>query len=494
MASLAKDPGGKKRIIFTNPDGDRKTVYLGKMPLATARGIKHKIECLVIAKTSGQPVEQETAAWVRDLPNELADKLANVGLIPKRDTTTIGGLLDNFMTANAQAKPATKVVWGHVERNLKKHFGEKYPLRTIGRAEAESFRQFLIGEGLAPTTIHKRLQFARRFFNHAKDMEWIEKNPFKGVKHKSGDPQERQFYITPDAAERLIDAAPNWVWRTIIALSRYGGLRSPSEVLSLTWENVNWEHGSIKVTSPKTEGHRGGESRIIPIFAELRPQLEEAWEMAKVGQTHVIPEDLYLPAAQGPGGWVNSNLRTTFKKIVKRAGLEPWPRLFHNMRASCESDLAREYPITTVCKWIGNTVSIAAKHYIQVVDGDFQRAASSGKPTAQNTAQSMHDRACHNTTEGETNPKPEKDAKSRKVVTDNYLRPLAVPGRKSLYGKDLRKAEGMGLEPTTPERGTSFPVRPLAIRLPSGLSPILSSTLRLRYPYPGSVDDVGAAD
>ena len=54
------------------------------------------------------------------------------------------------------------------------------------------------------------------------------------------------------------------------------------------------------------------------------------------------------------------------------------------LRASCESDLAREYPITTVCKWIGNTVSIAARHYVQVTDEDFRRASGA----AQNPAQS----------------------------------------------------------------------------------------------------------
>ena len=285
-------------------------------------------------------------------------------------------------------------------------------------------------------------------FAYAVRFEWLAKSPFESVTHKGGDPRKRQRYITPEDTEKLIDAAPNWVWRTIIVLSRYGGLRCPSEVLSLTWENVDWERGAITVISPKTEGCGQG-SRVIPIFAELRPQLEEAWEMAKVGQTHVIPEDMYLPAAHGPRGWVNCNLKTTFQKIVKRAGLEPWPRLFHNMRASCESDLAREYPITTVCKWIGNTVSIAARHYVQVVDGDFQRAASSGKPTAQNTAQSMHAKARHNTTEGATNPKPEEDAKSRKVVTDNYLRPLAVSGRKSLSNKGLRQMAGTGFEPAT---------------------------------------------
>ena len=49
--------------------------------------------------------------------------------------------------------------------------------------------------------------------------------------------------------------------------------------------------------------------------------------------------------------------------------------MFHALRASCESDLAREYPITTVCTWIGNTVAIAARHYVQVTDQDFERAS-----------------------------------------------------------------------------------------------------------------------
>jgi hypothetical protein len=106
--------------------------------------------------------------------------------------------------------------------------------------------------------------------------------------------------------------------------------------------------------------------------------------MAEDGQTHVIPETLYLPAANGPRGWNNCNLRTTFGKIIDRAGLDPWPRLFHALRASCESDLAREYPITTVCKWIGNTVSIAARHYVQVVDEDFKRASHVPDEATQN--------------------------------------------------------------------------------------------------------------
>jgi hypothetical protein len=61
-------------------------------------------------------------------------------------------------------------------------------------------------------------------------------------------------------------------------------------------------------------------------------------------------------------------------------------RPFHALRASCKSDLAREYPITTVCKWIGNTVAIAARHYVQVTDADLGRASSAARNLARYTS------------------------------------------------------------------------------------------------------------
>ena len=56
------------------------------------------------------------------------------------------------------------------------------------------------------------------------------------------------------------------------------------------------------------------------------------------------------------------------------------------MRASRETELVVDYPIHVVCAWIGNSPAVAAKHYLQVRDEDFDRAAKSGanalqKPT-----------------------------------------------------------------------------------------------------------------
>jgi hypothetical protein len=80
----------------------------------------------------------------------------------------------------------------------------------------------------------------------------------------------------------------------------------------------------------------------------------------------------------------NENLRTELNRIIKRAGLSPWPKLFHNLRASRETELAALYPIHVVCAWIGNTEMIAAKHYLQVTEADFERAAKSGAVAVQN--------------------------------------------------------------------------------------------------------------
>ena len=68
------------------------------------------------------------------------------------------------------------------------------------------------------------------------------------------------------------------------------------------------------------------------------------------------------------------NLRTVFEKILRKAGVDPWPRLMQNLRSSRETELAREYPLQTVTAWLGNTPKVALENYLQVRDEDFTKA------------------------------------------------------------------------------------------------------------------------
>ncbi len=68
------------------------------------------------------------------------------------------------------------------------------------------------------------------------------------------------------------------------------------------------------------------------------------------------------------------NLRTQFERIVRRAGLTPWPRLFNAMRASRATELAAEYPSAVCSAWMGHSAAIAEAHYHMVRESDFERA------------------------------------------------------------------------------------------------------------------------
>ena len=212
---------------------------------------------------------------------------------------------------------------------------------------------------------------------------------------------------------------------------RYGGLRCPSEVLALKFEDIDWASGRFRVTSPKTKRYGKG-SRVVPLFPELAIFLRDTMETAPVGKVYVIWK------------YRGENLRTEFDRIVERAGVDRWPRLFHNLRASRQTELENQFPTHVVCKWLGNTPGVASKHYLQTTEEHFKTAQSvdqsgadlaAGEPK---TVQSGADlaAACQSTLELET--------KKASTIAEAFLKCAPVDSLMQIL-----KAPPVGLEPTT---------------------------------------------
>ena len=64
--------------------------------------------------------------------------------------------------------------------------------------------------------------------------------------------------------------------------------------------------------------------------------------------------------------------------MIARIGEQPWPRLWHALRASAETDLVARFPIHVVTEWLGNTPAVAARHYLRVTPEDIARATVEG--------------------------------------------------------------------------------------------------------------------
>ena len=388
MASISDDPNGRRRILFVAPDGSRKTIRLGKCDRKSAEAINRHVESLLSAMIGGQPVPRDTAAWLAGIGETLRDKLAAVGLVEAVKRAILGEFLTGYILSRPDVKPATLEVWQQPCRNLVEFFGDDKPLKTITTGDGDQFKAWLLTQELAPATVAKRLSFARTFLHVARRHKLIDENPFSEVKIPTANVSLRQSFVGREAIQRLLDLA-NPTWRTIIALCRFGGLRCPSEVLSLEWRHIDWDKGRMTVPSPKTDRYDGKESRPVPLFADLRPFLEEAFELAGPGQSHVVGGG-HLAKADGPTGWKNCNLRTAFEKLVKRAGLEPWPRLFHNLRSSRETELLEQFPVHVVAQWMGHDAKVSLKYYAQTTEDHFDRAAGgaeSGARAAQKPAQ-----------------------------------------------------------------------------------------------------------
>ena len=60
------------------------------------------------------------------------------------------------------------------------------------------------------------------------------------MRQRAGDPSERRAYVAVEDVERVIEYCPSVLWRLLVALARFGGLRVPSEAFSLTWGDVDW--------------------------------------------------------------------------------------------------------------------------------------------------------------------------------------------------------------------------------------------------------------
>ncbi len=372
MASINQSKNGLKAIQFYNADGERKTIRIGKTTMRDAEKIKTKIEELNVAKINGTPLEVETASWLSTRPAKFYEKLVKAGLaetrieIEETPAVLLEAFIDNYIHKRGDVKPETVKVYQRCKKHLVEFFGADRVLTQMTPGDATDWRRWLeIKQKLSKNTIGRTCGIAKQFFHDAAEREFITRNPFAKLPTQVKGNEERQYFISREDAQAVLDACPDAQWRLLFALSRFGGLRCPSEHLALRWSDVDWKRSRITIRSSKTEHHDDQGVRVIPIFPELRSYLEDVRDLANPDEEFVITR--YRQR--------NANLRTQLERIIKKAGLKPWPKLFQNLRSTRETELAEQFPIHVVCKWIGNSEIIARKHYLQVTDADYAKAS-----------------------------------------------------------------------------------------------------------------------
>jgi integrase len=370
MASVNKDDKGWK-VEFTVRGGPRKRLRLGKgINERSAREIGRHVERMIESRTTALSLASETAKWVLGLPDQLRQRLVELKLIDdtgRRGARSLGGFLDEYVSGRTDLKPGSIENIKVARRWLEKYFGADRDMASITAGDADAYRIWLgTTSKQAENTVRRLCSRARQFFRSAVRQRLIPENPFADMKKLAvgASPKARVEFVDEATAQKALAACPDSHWRVIFALARYGGLRVPSEVCALEWQHIDWDSGSIRVPCPKTEHHDGKDIRLMPLFPEIRKELE-AWLRKAPKHRPFVLKSTISP---------KTNLRTGLIKILKRAGIKPWPKLFQNLRSTRATELRDRFPTHVVAAWLGHTVKVADAHYNQVTDEHFRRA------------------------------------------------------------------------------------------------------------------------
>jgi integrase len=381
MASITQLKNGSKIIQLYDAEGERQTLRIGEIPMRDAVKIRDKIEDLNNAKINGTSLPLETATWLAERPAKFYDRLVKIGLVePRADAAkaimpTLEPFLNEYIAKRTDVKVSTATVYRRTRKHLLGYFGSSKPIDGITEADADDWRLWLADkQKLAKNTIGRTCGIAKQFFRPAVKRRLISENPFAELSAQVGGNKERLFFVKRETAKKVLDCCHNLEFRDMFALGRFGGVRVPSESNGLRWGDVDWERNRVTIHSPKTEHHAGKDEREIPLFPELRPHLEALYDSLIV-KNGKAPE---------PDEWVirkhrHDAPRTHMRRIIEKAGVTIWPKLFQNLRSTRETELAREFPLHVVCAWLGNTQLIAAKHYLQVTDADFDHATGTSE-------------------------------------------------------------------------------------------------------------------
>ena len=382
MASVYKEKNGW--VLQVGAKASRRVRRLGKLTKAGAANVQVHVTAIELARKAATGLPPATVSWLSEITDELHHVIATLGLVAARQglvndgiPIAIGLMWDEYLARRPGLKAWSKSNLTQTKLRCVEFFKLR-PVDTITAADAKDFRRWLEAQTYAQATVVGFIKKTGQLFNDAIERELLTKNPFRKIGGGTQVNKERRHFVTREDIAKVIAVAPDAQWRLLLALGRFAGIRVPSEAQGLTRADIDFSRNRMIIRSPKTE-KQGKPRREIPIWPELvKPLRERLAEMAP-GEARLLP---MLHADYNP--------HTHTLRLIKRAGVTKWPKVWQNMRSTRETELMAEgWPLFKVCAWIGNTEKVAAAHYLQITDEDFAKA-SGVKSVAPSSGQAAH--------------------------------------------------------------------------------------------------------
>jgi integrase len=231
-------------------------------------------------------------------------------------------------------------------------------LSAVNVSLLDKYRAWRVGQSASPATLHHETTVIKQFVNYAFGREMISSNPLKKLKLKKPKPSEPVAF-TLDEVEAILTKAHDR-YRPIFEVLALTGMRI-GELEWLTWEDIDFENGFVKIRAKDGWQPKDRDNRSIPMHSRLRRLLEG---LPRDGRWVFVGP----PCAKYPKGGQRVAERralAALKKAAKAAGVPEKKRKLHTFRHFFASFAANNgVEMAKLMKWMGHaSVEMVMRYY-----------------------------------------------------------------------------------------------------------------------------------
>ncbi len=286
-----------------------------------------------------------------------------VGL-PTRETLTLGKALEGLL-----ADKTAVYSGGHIKtlearvQQIKDRFGDKTPLRAVTLDAVNTWRGELLAAGESPATVNKKSDLLKAAAIRARRVGLVGPLPLETLERVQDPGRDAWRWLRNEEVARLLDSLQNgvevevkrsngrnyltrkgknpYLYQTTLFLLNTGA--RCGEMFSLTWRDVDLEHGLISLYTAK-HGVRGGKKRVRHV--PLNPALQGLLEGLRTAAKDKTPAALVFEH--------RASFKRDFQAAARRAGLGHVRA--HDLRHTFASHLAiAGVPLNTIRELLGHT-------------------------------------------------------------------------------------------------------------------------------------------
>ena len=291
-----------------------------------------------------------------------------------------------MMSAERGAAKNTLAAYRNDLLDLTSHlFSNNTALIKAKRSDLEDWVVFLHSQGLAASTVARRLSAAKRFYRFCQSEGWVEQNPTRLINFpKQAKPlpktlSEKQVSLLLETASK--DKSPKGLRMLALLEILYASGLRVTELLSLP-NNVGKRSEKLILVTGK-----GGKERLVPLTPAAITAINNWREVRKPflpkDQRRLRAEKFLFPSNSIAGHLSRERFFAMLKALAAKAGLDPKGVSPHVLRHAFASHLlANGADLRVVQTLLGHTDISTTEIYTHILDERLKKLVQSAHPLA----------------------------------------------------------------------------------------------------------------